>query len=43
MLPSRLTFYVLSNKWVVHYVAVVCFQDFLKLCDVIILVGAAGK
>lgn len=36
----QLTFYVLSNKGVVHYVTVICFQDFLKFSDVIVLVGA---
>lgn len=37
----ELTLYVLSNEGVVHYVTVICFQDFLKFSDVIVLVGAA--
>lgn len=40
---SPLTLYVLSNEGVVHYVTVVCFQDFLKFSDVIVLVGAGRK
>lgn len=38
-----LTLYVLSNEGVVHYVTVICFQDFLKFSDVIVLVGAGRK
>lgn len=40
---SPLTFYVLSNEGVVHYVTVIRFQDFLKFSDVIVLVGAAEE
>lgn len=40
---SPLTLYVLSNERVVHYVTVICFQDFLKFGDVIVLVGAGRK
>lgn len=40
---SPLTLYVLSNERVIHYVTVICFQDFLKFSDVIILVGAGRK
>lgn len=40
---SPLTLYVLSNEGVVHYVTVICFQDFLKFSDVIVLVGAGRK
>lgn len=40
---SPLTLYVLSNEGVVHYVTVICFQDFLKFSDVIVLVGAGMK
>lgn len=40
---SQLTLYVLSNEGVVHYVTVICFQDFLKFSDVIVLVGAGGE
>lgn len=39
-LMHALTLYVLSNEGVVHYVTVICFQDFLKFSDVIVLVGA---
>lgn len=53
-LPSRLsciwtevtftlTLYVLSNERVIHYVTVICFQDFFKFSDVIVLVGAGRK
>ena len=44
-LESRtpLTLYVLSNEGVVHYVTVICFQDFLKFSDVIVLVGAGRE
>lgn len=38
-----LTLYVLSNEWIVHYVTVICFQDFFKFSDVIVLVGAGRK
>lgn len=38
-----LTLYVLSNERVVHYVTVICFQDFFKFSDVIVLVGAGRK
>lgn len=37
--PQKLL-YVLSDERVVHYVTVICFQDFLKFGDVIVLVGA---
>lgn len=40
---SPLTLYVLSNERVIHYVTVICFQDFLKFSDVIVLVGAGRK
>lgn len=40
---SPLTLYVLSNEGVIHYVTVICFQDFLKFSDVIVLVGAGRK
>lgn len=40
---STLTLYVLSNEWVIHYVTVICFQDFLKFSDVIVLVGAGRE
>lgn len=36
----RLTLDVLSDERVVHDVAVIRLQDLLKLCDVIVLVGA---
>lgn len=38
-----LTLYVLSNEGVIHYVTVICFQDFLKFSDVIVLVGAVRE
>lgn len=38
-----LTLYVLSNERVIHYVTVICFQDFLKFSDVIVLVGAGRE
>ena len=40
---SPLTLYVLSNEGVVHYVTVICFQDFLKFSDVIVLVRTGRK
>lgn len=32
-----------SNEGVIHYVTVIRLQDFLKLCDVIVLVGTVIK
>lgn len=38
---QRLTLYVFADKAVVHDGAPIVLQDFLKLSDVVILVGAA--
>ena len=43
MVFTTLTLYVLSDEGVVHDVTVICFQDFLKFSDVIVLVGAGRK
>lgn len=40
---SQPTLNMLSDEGVVHYVAVIRLQDFLKFCDVIVLVGARSK
>lgn len=32
-----------SDEGVIHYVTVIRLQDFLKLCDVIVLVGTVMK
>lgn len=42
-LQVRLTFNMFSDEGVIHYVTVICLQDFLKLCDVIVLVGTVIK
>ncbi len=41
--PTKLTLNMLSDEGVVHYVAVIRLQDFLKFCDVIVLVGTRSK
>lgn len=38
-LQDRLTFNMFSDEGVIHYVTVICLQNFLKLCDVIVLIG----
>lgn len=40
---SPLTLYVLANEGVIHYVAVICFQNFLKFSNVIVLVSTGRK
>lgn len=42
-LQVRLTFNMFSDEGVIHYVTVIRLQDFLKLCDVIVLVGTVMK
>lgn len=42
-LQVRFTFNMFSDEGVIHYVTVVRLQDFLKLCDVIVLVGTVIK
>lgn len=32
-----------SDEGIIHYVTVICLQNFLKLCDVIVLVGTEIK
>lgn len=36
------TFYMFPYERIIHYVTVIGFQDLLKLCDVIVLVGTEG-
>lgn len=40
---SPLTFYVLPNEGVIHYVTVIRFQDFLKLGNIIVLVSTGRE
>ena len=40
---NKNTFYVFPYEWVIHYIAVICLQNCLKLCDVIVLVGTRER
>lgn len=37
------TFNVFSYEWIIHDVAVICFQNLFKFSDVIILIGTNRK